>query len=123
MEDATHFSITFHRLLPLFGSFNLTSKSCLLYQIFFVMRFYFSFDDDLLNNNSCLEHSINFLNIKVWDDKAASTHSKTYSSGYRRVNRQRYRKRSEECDAEYTSLGTLPQLGECIRLVNEKKDI
>ena len=55
---------------------------------------------------------------KVWDDKSASSHSKTYTSGYRRVNRQRYRKRSEECDADYTSLGTLPQLGECIRLVN-----
>ena len=57
--------------------------------------------------------------IKVWDDNTVSGHSRVYSSGYRRLNRKRHLAQIEDCDNnEFVYLGTLPSLGECIRLVN-----
>lgn len=58
--------------------------------------------------------------VKVWDDSTMSGHAKTYTSGYRRVNRQRYKQRSDDCgESDFVELGKPPPIGECIKLVKK----
>jgi hypothetical protein len=47
-----------------------------------------------------------------------SGHTKMYTSGVRRVNRRRLKLQIEESnDTDFVNLGTLPPIGECIKLV------